>query len=135
MCQDNADIGTNVILVVSDKSSARYSHIAGLSVTCGLPQAIIDWLCKKSRGPIQIWNFLSFAGKNLALPGKETSLSRFQLEESIMSHHPSFKVGAATGKKRRNVLKRFERITLLQKRGQWKDGDRVTGLVKTKADE
>jgi small basic protein (TIGR04137 family) len=52
-----------------------------------------------------------------------------------MSQHPSFKVGAATGKKRRNVLKRFERVSLLQKRGQRKEGDRVTGLVKTKADE
>ena len=52
-----------------------------------------------------------------------------------MSQHPSFKVGAASGKKRRNVLKRFERVTLLQKRGDWKEGDRVTGLVKTKPAE
>jgi small basic protein (TIGR04137 family) len=52
-----------------------------------------------------------------------------------MSQHPSFKVGSATGKKRRNVLKRFERVTLLQRRGQWKDGDSVSGLVKTKPDD
>lgn len=52
-----------------------------------------------------------------------------------MSQHASFKVGAATGKKRRNVLKRFERITLLRKRGQWKEGDGVSGLVKTKPEE
>jgi len=32
----------------------------------------------------------------------------------------------------RNVLKRFERVALLRKRGQWKEGDRVTGLRKTK---
>jgi small basic protein (TIGR04137 family) len=76
-----------------------------------------------------------FCSKNLALITKGASLNRFTSEESIMSQHPSFRVGAATGKKRRNVLKRFERVTLLQKRGQWKDGDRVTGLVKTKADE
>ena len=35
---------------------------------------------------------------------------------------------------KRNVLKRFERLELLKKRGQWKAGDRVTGLRKTKAD-
>ncbi len=33
---------------------------------------------------------------------------------------------------KRNVLKRFERVELLKKRGQWKEGDRVTGLRKTK---
>ena len=32
---------------------------------------------------------------------------------------------------KRNVLKRFERIELLKKRGQWVDGDRVVGLKKT----
>ena len=53
----------------------------------------------------------------------------------IMSQHPSFKVGTGAGKKRRNVLKRFERVALLEKRGDWKQGDRVTGLVKTKPEE
>ncbi|HKJ89531.1 MAG: small basic protein [Oceanipulchritudo sp.] len=52
-----------------------------------------------------------------------------------MSQHPSFKAGSASGKKRRNVLKRFERVALLEKRGDWKRGDRVTGLVKTKPEE
>ncbi len=51
-----------------------------------------------------------------------------------MSQHPSFKVGTGSGKKKRNVLKRFERVALLERRGEWKDGDRVTGLVKTKPD-
>ncbi|GAB5561723.1 MAG: hypothetical protein SynsKO_33700 [Synoicihabitans sp.] len=32
---------------------------------------------------------------------------------------------------KRNVLKRFERVELLKKRGQWKEGDRVVGLKKT----
>ena len=36
-----------------------------------------------------------------------------------------------TGAKR-NVLKRFERVALLKKRGQCKEGDRVSGLRKTK---
>jgi small basic protein (TIGR04137 family) len=36
---------------------------------------------------------------------------------------------------KRNVMKRFERVEILKRRGQWKDGERVTGLRKTKADE
>ena len=52
-----------------------------------------------------------------------------------MSQHPSFKVGTGTGKKRRNVLKRFERIKLMQKRGQWKEGTSPIGLPKTSPEE
>ncbi len=52
-----------------------------------------------------------------------------------MSQHPSFKAGGGSNKKKRNVLKRFERIALLQRRGDWKEGDRVQGLRKTLADE
>jgi small basic protein (TIGR04137 family) len=33
------------------------------------------------------------------------------------------------------VLKRFERVELLQKRGQFKDGQRVIGLPKTKPED
>lgn len=50
-----------------------------------------------------------------------------------MSQHTSFKNSGVLLVKR-NVLKRFERVELLKKRGQWKDGDRVTGLRKTKPD-
>ncbi|HEX9784584.1 MAG TPA: small basic protein [Opitutaceae bacterium] len=50
-----------------------------------------------------------------------------------MSQHNSFKSASALLIKR-NVLKRFERIELLKKRGQWKSGDRVVGLRKTKPD-
>ena len=47
-----------------------------------------------------------------------------------MSMHPSLKsVGRIETK--RNVLKRFERIDLLKKRGQWKKGNRAFGLPKT----
>jgi small basic protein (TIGR04137 family) len=53
----------------------------------------------------------------------------------IMSQHPSFKAGSSSNKKRRNVLKRFERVALLRKRGQWKEGDRVSGLMKTLPEE
>ena len=48
-----------------------------------------------------------------------------------MSQHRSLK-GASTIAAKRNVLKRFERVELLKKRGQWKEGDRITGLRKTK---
>ena len=51
-----------------------------------------------------------------------------------MSQHPSFKAEGGN-KKKRNVLKRFERIALLQRRGEWQEGDRVQGLRKTLADE
>ena len=50
-----------------------------------------------------------------------------------MSQHRSLK-GASTIAARRNVLKRFERVELLKKRGLWKNGKKVIGLPKTKPD-
>ena len=47
-----------------------------------------------------------------------------------MSQHASLKGhGKITSK--RNVLKRFERVNLLQKRGDWKEDSRGLGLKKT----
>jgi small basic protein (TIGR04137 family) len=51
----------------------------------------------------------------------------------FMSQHRSLK-GASTITAKRNVLKRFERVELLKKRGQFKDGQKVVGLPKTKPD-
>ena len=48
-----------------------------------------------------------------------------------MSRHRSLRSSNTLGATR-NVLKRFERVALLRKRGQWKEGARVTGLRKTK---
>ncbi|MCL5096895.1 MAG: small basic protein [Candidatus Omnitrophica bacterium] len=48
-----------------------------------------------------------------------------------MSQHRSLRSVNALGAKR-NVLKRFDRVQLLKKREQWKPGDRVLGLRKTK---
>ena len=48
-----------------------------------------------------------------------------------MSQHKSLQ-GISGLVVKRNVLKRFERVALLKKRGQWKEGDRITGLRKTK---
>lgn len=64
------------------------------------------------------------------LPKTETTLTNLP----FMSQHPSLKASGGGLVVKRNVLKRFERVALLKKRGQWKDGDRVQGLRKTKAD-
>lgn len=50
---------------------------------------------------------------------------------SSMSQHSSLQSVKGLAVKR-NVLKRFERVAVLKKRGQWKEGDRVMGLRKTK---
>jgi small basic protein (TIGR04137 family) len=50
-----------------------------------------------------------------------------------MSQHKSLQ-GVSGIVVKRNVLKRYERVDVLRKRGQWKTGDRVTGLRKTKPD-
>lgn len=50
-----------------------------------------------------------------------------------MSQHRSLKGQTIAAK--RNVLKRFERVDLLKKRGQFKPGDKVTGLRKTRPEE
>lgn len=48
-----------------------------------------------------------------------------------MSQHNSFKASTGSGgKKNRTVLKRFERVDLLRRRGEWNPGDAVVGLKK-----
>ena len=49
----------------------------------------------------------------------------------VMSQHRSLR-GPSGMAAKRSVLKRFERVELLKKRGQWKEGDPVLGLRKTK---
>ncbi|MCK5851075.1 MAG: small basic protein [Kiritimatiellae bacterium] len=49
-----------------------------------------------------------------------------------MSQHPSLR-SASKIKAKRNVLKRFERVDILSEQGKWKEGDRGTGLPKTKS--
>ena len=49
----------------------------------------------------------------------------------VMSQHRSLR-GQSSMAAKRSVLKRFERVELLKKRGQWKSGERVIGLRKTK---
>lgn len=59
--------------------------------------------------------------------------SRQPSKRPVMSQHRSLQ-GSSGIVIKRNVLKRFERLELLRKRGQWKAGDRVMGLRKTKPD-
>jgi small basic protein (TIGR04137 family) len=68
-----------------------------------------------------------------ALYQEAGSKVRFKQEKKFMSQHRSLRAAATLGGKR-NVLKRFERLELLKKRGQWKEGDRITGLRKTKGE-
>jgi len=63
--------------------------------------------------------------------GRTLALRAFNASHS--SHHKSLQ-GASGLVVKRNVLKRFERVDLLRKRNQWKPGDRVQGLRKTKPD-
>ncbi|MDG2125141.1 MAG: small basic protein [Verrucomicrobiales bacterium] len=51
-----------------------------------------------------------------------------------MSQHPSLKGSKSVGAKR-SVLKRFERIKLLRKRGEWVEGTSPSGLKKTKPED
>jgi small basic protein (TIGR04137 family) len=62
-----------------------------------------------------------------------TSTSTLHWLKEFMSQHRSLK-GASTIAAKRNVLKRFERVELLKRRKQWKDGQKVIGLPKTKPD-
>lgn len=48
-----------------------------------------------------------------------------------MSMHSSLKSATRIAVKR-NVLKRYERIDIMRKKGKWKDGDRAYNLPKLK---
>lgn len=67
------------------------------------------------------------------LPSRGARLYSPPFFHTRMSQHRSLK-GASTITAKRNVLKRFERVDLLKKRGQFKQGDKVIGLRKTKPD-
>jgi small basic protein (TIGR04137 family) len=51
-----------------------------------------------------------------------------------MSQHSSLKGSKTVGAKR-GVLKRFERVKLMRKRGVWNEGANPTGLPKTLPEE
>lgn len=72
---------------------------------------------------------------SVARGGAERVAYPFRNRFTTMSQHSSFRKGASASKKKRNVLKRFERIELMKKRGQWKEGRRMLGLPKTLLEE
>ena len=51
-----------------------------------------------------------------------------------MSMHKSLK-GSSKIRKKRNVLKRFERLDILKDDGRYEEGQKVWGLPKTKVKE
>jgi small basic protein (TIGR04137 family) len=71
------------------------------------------------------------AGCSWSIRGSSIAASR---TSDFMSQHNSLRASGSTGAKR-NVLKRFERVAILKGRTQWKPGDRVTGLRKTRPPE
>lgn len=73
-------------------------------------------------------------GEALVETRSRVAWPRGRRREQFMSLHSSLRASSSLGAKR-NVLKRFERVALLKKRTQWKDGDRITGLRKTKPEE
>jgi len=98
-------------------------------VACKLPDP-----GRKSKPKIIIPSVLTFGCFWETLGPFIGSCSYFcrRMENVKMSQHSSLRSrGKMTAK--RNVLKRYERIDLLRSRDKWKDGDRGTGLPKTKA--
>lgn len=59
-------------------------------------------------------------------------LNNLKRQKRVMSRHPSYGKSSKSAKKR-NVLKRFERVDVLRRLGKWKDGEnvKVTNLPKT----
>ena len=53
----------------------------------------------------------------------------------IMSQHSSLKSARSAVGAKRSVLKRFERVKLMKKRGHWKEGQSALGLPKTLPEE
>jgi small basic protein (TIGR04137 family) len=96
---------------------------------------MIDKTQSRARSCLNSWRSLGILGDrflcSLALRSECGTLRA--PTEIHMSQHQSLK-GASTIAAKRNVLKRFERVELLKKRGQFKMGDKVIGLPKTKPD-
>jgi small basic protein (TIGR04137 family) len=83
-------------------------------------------------GAPRSFSFSAVRPKKHVAPGAGAAILRAPFPGSnFMSQHRSLKgLGAIVAK--RNVLKRFERVEVLQKRGVFKPGQKVIGLPKTK---
>ncbi|MDR1595695.1 MAG: small basic protein [Puniceicoccales bacterium] len=61
--------------------------------------------------------------------------SGVRLEGKEMTQHPSFTRSGSGAANKRSVLKRYERVDLLKKRGVWSEKSSIVGLPKTKPEE
>ncbi len=75
-------------------------------------------------------DFLFFPTCKVITAALKSALHQQYTFFSDMSQHASLKKSSSIGAKR-SVLKRFERIKLLQKRGEWEKGMSPLGLPKT----
>ena len=99
-----------------------------------LPQDLCHILSKRRDCTLRALAFTALNQPSLPRMGLAfigIACGRFSEYNFLMSLHRSLRSGGSTAAKR-NVLKRFERVTLLKKRGQWKAGMKSTGLPKTK---
>jgi len=90
--------------------------------------------CYSSRGGISFKKIPDVVDSEqiaIAIPRDGCILTGYVI---FMSQHPSLK-GKGAIQAKRSVLKRFERVELLKKRGQFKEGQRVIGLPKTKPED
>jgi small basic protein (TIGR04137 family) len=124
-----------IFLLLSQQSKGQPAAAAAILAQNAIPEAksaIFQPVVPEN--PLAIPAAVCYkAGKNgtARCPGRAPTNIKKILE--IMSQHRSLRAASTTGAKR-NVLKRFERVEVLKKRGQWKPGDRVAGLRKTKPD-
>jgi small basic protein (TIGR04137 family) len=91
------------------------------------------WRLKRKVSHRETLRRRGFAFRLLASATKAALFGRGTVNFKSMSQHRSLRAASTAGAKR-NVLKRFERVEILKKRGLWKPGDRVTGLRKTKGE-
>ena len=119
-----------VTLHTDRKEALRNADFVQTTIQVGgyKPSTVIDFDIPKKYGLKQT------IADTLGIGGIMRGLRTIPILHFLMSRHPSFKPPGGLTKKR-NVLKRFERVELLRKRGQWKEGDRVVSLVKTKPED
>lgn len=68
----------------------------------------------------------------VAIPRSADIFALQNFSQSLpMSQHPSLKSSGGSVGAKRSVMKRFERVKLMKKRGQWKAGQSALALPKT----
>ena len=96
----------------------------GMADTQDLKSCALNWACGFESRLGQFCKVSACVRKKIFIIWKK-------VKGKFMSQHRSLR-GQSSMAAKRSVLKRFERVELLKKRGQWKSGERVLGLRKTK---